>query len=444
MTTEQRDQLYKAAIGVPRTVEAPVDLGDAIFREIVTTPQQRGLLAPGWLGGASRRTATLLLLGLLLVLGLTVTLLVLSHRQPRPLLLSMYHGGPERTGVMAGPGPAGVPSILWDVQRPGPIPFTTMPLVQDGRVLVADGSGKVVALDAGTGTKVWESALDSPARGTPVVVDGLLVLGTDGGQVIALRVADGTRAWTTSLGTAAISASLVEADGRVYAAGEDGTVSAVDARTGVVAWAVPVSGPILHGPALSAGVLYVGDETGRLVAIDVSSRSILWHVALGPGGVATPTVANGSLYVSRGLLTTQGDLLLLDPRDGSNRWTFDTPDHALVYAGAVTDSTLFAVSDNGTVAAVDLATQRARWTNTADGPLGTLGAEVDGVFYASSNAHTVFAFDDASGTRLWKIAVTGSPTQPAVVGGRVFVGTTLGHVVAMGGAPVGSSAPPSR
>jgi outer membrane protein assembly factor BamB len=435
MTTDQRDQLFKAAIAMPSTVEAPNDLGDTIFREVIATRQQRGFLHFGWLGRSPGRSAALLVLAMLVLVAFAAIAVILSQRQQHSLLLAMYHGGPERTGVMVGPGPVGEPSIVWDVARPGPLPFTTMPLVQEGRVFVVDGSGTAAALDATSGATVWAAGLGAPARGTPVIAGGLLIVGTDDGRLVALRLADGGRAWAKAIGTAPISASLVEASGRVFAASEAGSVYAVDPGTGTVTWTGSVGGPVLHGAAVSAGVVFVGDGSGRLTAMDAATGAERWRVELGPGGVGTPAVANGSLFVSRGLLTSRGDLEVLDPNDGTSRWTFDAPSGQLVYAGAVTGSTVFVVSDDGHVYAVDLASHATRWTAATDGALGTLGVWVDGVFYTSSNGHSVYAFDAASGTQRWRIDVAGSPTQPAIVGGRVVLGTNLGRVISIGDGP---------
>jgi hypothetical protein len=41
-----------------------------------------------------------------------------------------------------------------------------------------------------------------------------------------------------------------------------------------------------------------------------------------------------------------------------------------------------------------------------------------------------------TGAERWRIAVTGTPTTPAVIDGRVIVGTSLGKVVTIGGTDV--------
>ena len=222
MTMNDRDALIKLAISAPRTVEAPADLGDVIFRQIQATKQDRGLIRFGLLSRVPRLVPAFVAVALLVLAALVVIAIGLS-RPPLPAhLLSEYHGGPDRTGIMVGPGPQGVPVVAWDVPRPGPLPFTTMPLVQDGRVYVVDGTGTVAALDAATGRTLWEQATGSAASGAPALLGDLLILGTDAGHVTALSTADGVLAWNDAIGSAPISASILEADGRIYVGSEDG------------------------------------------------------------------------------------------------------------------------------------------------------------------------------------------------------------------------------
>ncbi|HYK95467.1 MAG TPA: PQQ-binding-like beta-propeller repeat protein [Candidatus Dormibacteraeota bacterium] len=442
MTINDRDALVRLAISVPETAVAPADLADSIAVAIRATKQNRGLLRLGRLGWLPRPNRSFVALALLLLAALVAFAIALSRPRLPAHLLSEYHGGPDRTGIMVGPGPAGVPKIAWDVSRPGALPFTTMPLVQDGRVYVADASGAIAALDAATGTNLWPSrSVGAPVRGTPALADGLFIVGTDAGDVVALSTMDGAQAWDKSLGGAPISASLLLADGRIFAASEDGTLAALDAVSGAIAWKISLGAPVLHGAALSGGVLYVGATGGRFFAIDADTGHQRWNpVELGPGGVGTPAVANGAIYVGSGLLTNTGAIHVLSVGDGTAQWSWETPDQRLVHPGAVTDRILYVVSDDGNVYAVDLATHVPRWTGMTHGALGTLASLVGNALYVSSADRTVYAFDATSGANLWGVPVIGVPTMGAVVDGSVFVGTALGHVYAIRD-PAGESTP---
>jgi eukaryotic-like serine/threonine-protein kinase len=435
MTINDRDALLKLAISAPRTVEAPAGLGDAILRQIQVTKQERGLIRLGRLGWVPRLTPAFVAAALLILAALVVIAIGLSRPTLRAHLLSEYHGGPDRTGIMVGPGPQGVPVVAWDVTRPGPLPFTTMPLVQDDRVYVADGSGIVAALDAANGRRIlWEHATGSPARGAPALLGDLLILGTDAGDVIALATADGAPVWHQAIGSSPISGSMLEADGRIYVGNEDGTFVALDGRTGARLWTADVGGPVTRGAALADGVVYVGATGGRFSALDATTGKDRWRVELGPGDVGTPLVGPGAVFVGRGLLAPDGphDVVALDRADGANRWAFRAPSGRQVFPGALANGFLYGVSDDGSIYALDPASGARRWTvAAASAQLGTLGSIVGNVLYVTTADRNVQAFDATTGIHLWTVNVVGVPTQAAVVDGSLFVGTSLGHVYAL-------------
>jgi outer membrane protein assembly factor BamB len=58
---------------------------------------------------------------------------------------------------------------------------------------------------------------------------------------------------------------------------------------------------------------------------------------------------------------------------------------------------------------------------------------VDDVIYIPSEDRFIYAVDVRTGNGIWKFPVTGAPNVPAVIDGRIFVGTALGKVIAIGG-----------
>ncbi|MDP9270988.1 MAG: PQQ-binding-like beta-propeller repeat protein, partial [Chloroflexota bacterium] len=148
-----------------------------------------------------------------------------------------------------------------------------------------------------------------------------------------------------------------------------------------------------------------------------------------------PAVGDGRVYVGRGLHASAPphDLVAMDVRDGSFLWSFASPAGLQVHMGGLANGVVYAVSDDGNVYALDAATGVQRWTAHTNGSIGTLAGLVDDIVYVSSADQTIRALDGPTGEQLWSITVKGTPTMPAVIDGRVIVGTSLGRVVAIGG-----------
>lgn len=438
MNAHDRDMLIRAALTPRDDVHVPQDLSEDIYRTLQTTAQRRsGALWPiRWLVPAASRGLWLVFIVSLLLAGLA---LALATRPPVPSLLPLvttFHGGPERTGVMPGPGPVPPVAIGWQVRLGGPVTFSLMPLT-DGRVVwVGDGSGALTALNAETGANLWSAPNGSPITGSPVIVNGLLVAGADDGTVVALDVATGEERWQFSA-RAAVRASLVATGESIYAGADDGTVFALDPATGALQWEISVGGPVTRGPAIIDGVMYVGATGGRFSAIDLKTHDRLWMREFGPGGLGTPAVANGAVYTTTGLQDygVPHELVALDVRDGSVLWKFSAPIDLPLFVGAVDEDFVYAVSEDFNVYALDIQTGEQRWLFGTQGSIGTVATLVDDAIYVSSADGAVYALDRMTGQERWRVVVEGTPTIPVVVGGRVIVGTDLGEVIAITGEP---------
>ena len=433
MNSLDRDGMIRLALTPPAGAHAPADLGDSIYREVVATRQRRGLVRLGRLGWVPAPSPLLVTLGLLALLGLAFAIAALSQPAPPPIL-SMYHGGPDRTGVMPGPGPAGDPVIEWDAARPGALPFNTMPLPVAGRVVVGDVSGSLAALDPTTGALAWELDVGSPMRGAPATADDLVFAGTDAGELIAANVATGRIVWRADLGEGAVRASLLVAGDVLYAGTDGGSVVALEPSSGRRLWSLDAGGRVTRGPAFADGILYVGAEGGRFSAIDVATRAVRWAVELGAGEVGTPSVGGGLVYVGTGIhAASPGTLVAIDVRDGSVAWTFESPGGKQVHMGGLARGRVYALSEAGSLYALEARTGDVIWVSKVGGRLTTPLAIAGEVLFLSAEPRGVHALDAHSGHGLWTVRVVGNPSSPSVVGGLVFVGTDLGRVVAIGG-----------
>jgi eukaryotic-like serine/threonine-protein kinase len=427
-----RDQLIRIALTPELNVAPPPELADQISRAVRETPQRRPLIPTVTL--RPRQAAPMLrmvVLMLLLLALLGLSLVVLTQPPARLVDVPMYHGGPERTGVLPGPGPAGEPVIAWQAAVDGRVTFSIRPVGADGRVFGADETGSLSALDEATGATLWRVDVGSRVRASPLLISDLIVVGSDAGDVVALRQVDGSETWRFA-SPAPVSASLVSLGEMVYVCDEDGGIHALHAGSGEVRWSHDVGGRVNRGPAISNGILYVAAHDGRFSAVEAASGEALWSVELGPGEVSTPIVSGGRAYVGRSL-DRDPSLVALDVTGGHELWEFRSPLNLQVRPGALGPEHLYAVAEDHNVYALDAATGGLRWTHTTGGRVGSLASLVGEVLYVASQDGTVRALDTATGSLQWLVELDGEPTIPVVINGRVIVGTTAGSVVAIAG-----------
>jgi outer membrane protein assembly factor BamB len=257
-------------------------------------------------------------------------------------------------------------------------------------------------------------------------------------QVWSDRVGKGAR-------TSGIRLAPAYADGKLYAAGVDGTIEALDAATGRTLWSKHIGqrhGWILHhgknsqrwtgGPTVDGSLLVVGSLEGEVQALDAGSGAERWHAQVSSEVVAPPAIADG-VVVAR---TNDGRIYGLDATDGSRKWVYDrvtVPVLSLRGSAAprIANGVVYAGQDNGKVVALRLADGATVWEQTVSAGEGRTELErlqdvdgtltvADGIVYAAGYHGQVAALIAQSGRPLWTHAMS-SYTGVALAATQLYV-----------------------
>ena len=108
------------------------------------------------------------------------------------------------------------------------------------------------------------------------------------------------------------------AGGNLILGGNDGSIYALDARTGSQRWRSGGSGYVYSSAAVWHGRAFIGDFGGTFHALSVGTGNELWSKQLGPI-LGSATVIDGIVYISAlRPATTYG----FDARTGREVWRF--------------------------------------------------------------------------------------------------------------------------
>ncbi|MBL8173275.1 MAG: PQQ-binding-like beta-propeller repeat protein [Bryobacterales bacterium] len=237
--------------------------------------------------------------------------------------------GVNRDGISAETGlmkswPEGGPKQVWKATGLGE-GFSSFAVVK-GRIYTQgqrENQEYVMAFDAATGKKLWETPAGSAfrerrghgPRGTPAVDGTVLYALSADGTLVCLNVADGKQVWSQNIVDRykgevphwGISESpLVDGDRVVVTpGGSDGTLVALNKKTGAPLWrtkgsdAAAYSSPIVvnNGKVRQ----YVTLTSGGAVGVSASTGELLWRydkVANRTANIATPIFAKDHIFVS--------------------------------------------------------------------------------------------------------------------------------------------------
>ena len=127
-------------------------------------------------------------------------------------------------------------------------------------------------------------AFDDPAsryenRASAVAVAGQrLFVGTQEGRVLALDARSGTIVWQFKTADAIIATPVV-AHGRVYCGSFDGHVYALDASSGALAWKHDTGGAVTSAVAVSGSKILAGSRSFDFDALDAATGRLAWTKA---------------------------------------------------------------------------------------------------------------------------------------------------------------------
>ena len=193
----------------------------------------------------------------------------------------------------------------WQTDLGGSV--TTSVAIADGTVFVG-ASPNLTALALSDGTIRWAKPVSKEGRiGSPAATDKTVyaATGLDADDVsihgvVALDMATGTQRWRFTSPTQAAVYTPAVAKGRAYIAGEDHTVTAVDAADGSLIWTTPTEQLNEAVAAVADGQVFVAGQGGALNVLAASSGAIRWSVPY-RGTPYGPTVVDGYVLVGTDL-----------------------------------------------------------------------------------------------------------------------------------------------
>lgn len=211
--------------------------------------------------------------------------------------------------------------LRWSVQRPGPLALKTsmQMLVIDGLLITGLPNGKLMAIDADTGSVQWEGTVSvsqgatdleriSDVVGMPQIQGPLLCGVSYQGRMACFDVSQGGRTlWTQHFSShAGMSTDPVHA----YAPNQRDVVYAFNLDGGNEVWKQDaLRNRKLTAPAVVSQAVVVGDLDGYVHFLDRQDGDLLGRLHVGGGAILSPLTGT-----SRGVLvqTGGGNLVLVD------------------------------------------------------------------------------------------------------------------------------------
>ncbi len=316
------------------------------------------------------------------------------------------------------------------------------PAADGERLFAASADGEVVAMDRLTGKEFWEVELDLPISGGVGAGYGLVMVGTLKGEVIALDVSNGEEKWRARVTSEVLSAPATNGD-VVVVQTQDDRLIAFDASTGEQRWIYENSPAVLtlrgtSSPVMTNRLVMAGLSTGKVLALDASRGIPVWEqrVAVPQGRSELERVVDidGNLLLSGGTLyvvTYQGKVAAIDIDSGRPLWNRDASSYSGLAQGF---GSVYVSQSAGAVEGVDERSNSALWNNDALARRQLSAPEVFSSYVAVGDfegyLHLLSQVDGHFVGRE-KIDGDGVRARPLVIGDWIYVYGNSGKLVGL-------------
>jgi outer membrane protein assembly factor BamB len=276
----------------------------------------------------------------------------------------------------------GSPAQLWSTSIEGSTPqarLAAAPVVSGGKLFVIDSGAHVIAFDAASGAKLWQTSLPAEGKGNGRALfgGGVSVLGdrlfasTGIGDVASLEAASGKILWKKHLGGPLRGAPTLE-NGHVYVMGQDNQIFALNQSDGETQWTdsgtLQVTGIFgVAAPAAAQGTVIAGYSSGEISAYRYENGRSLWGDALSrtsiSTAVATLTDIDADPVIDRGRVFAIGQggrMASYELTSGQRLWEINI---AGISTPWVAGEWVFAVTSDARLLCVARATGKIRWVS---------------------------------------------------------------------------------
>ncbi len=323
------------------------------------------------------------------------------------------------------------------------------PEIADGVLYAGAYDGEVIAVNAENGRRLWRANTKLPLSAGPGVGDGMVIFGSSNGDIVALDAATGAERWRHLVSSEVLARPLV-VDGSVIVRTVDGRLQSLSLTDASQHWVVQEAVPALSlrgtAPPVRAGsAVLAGFDNGKVLAVDIKTGETLWDTTVSPPQGRTELdrlvdldslirVAGDDVFVAG----FQGRAAMLARESGQIWWAKEISS----YRGfGMDDDNLYITNAAGGVVAFRRRDGGAVWEQlTALRLRGLTAPEMDG------NALVVGDFegylhwlDKGTGAIIARVKTGGDriTNAPVASGGRIYVQTDTGKILAFRSEPKG-------
>ncbi|MEN4012783.1 MAG: serine/threonine-protein kinase [Bellilinea sp.] len=260
----------------------------------------------------------------------------------------------------------------------------TRPAIANDLLFAGSEDGNLHAIISKTGKLAWTLPVDHPIRSSPRVSDGHVFFGSDDGFLYGVNILSMRRVLKADAGVAVRSSPFVLND-LIYFGNEGGDFLCIDFR-GQTKWRFRAKRAITSSPLVAQGIVYFTSLDGSIYALDAKSGWVVWRYRMMKGSISSPCRVENYVIVG----SADGNIYCVDANNAREIWKYQT-NHQVSGSPTVHKELVYCGSADGNLYCLELKTGRLRWKFATDGPITCTPLIFNDTIYFGSADHIFYA-----------------------------------------------------
>ncbi len=266
---------------------------------------------------------------------------------------------------------------------------------------------------------------DGAFEGTAAIEGGVAYIGDLDGTVYALELKTGEKKWDYKTEAGFIASPAIR-DGLVYIGDYDGRFYCIEAASGKLRWGFDTGAEIDSCANFYKGNVLVGSQDATLYCLEAKTGDLVWKHMIDDQIRCSPTIVEDRVF----LAGCDGKLHILDLTDGKDIAQVEIGGPTGVTPAVVGDFVYFG-TEGGEFLCINWREASVAWTFTGKNSpsyRSSAAATTEQVI-VGSRAKRVHALNPKDGAELWTFATKQRiDSSPVIVGDRVYVGSSDGRL----------------
>ncbi|WP_374073235.1 PQQ-binding-like beta-propeller repeat protein [Bdellovibrio bacteriovorus] len=194
------------------------------------------------------------------------------------------------------------------------------------RLFVGASDGNFYSIESSTGQIQWSFPTKAENLSTPLLEEGIVYFLAGNNVFYALDAATGRQVWLysrqdTSQFSIRGGSQAALKDGNLYVGFSDGSLVALNAKTGAVLWELQLNRnkrfrDIDATPVIDGNQIYIAGYDDKLYSVSLDKGEVQWRID--GGGYSAVTMAGDKIFYP----TTNGEVWALKKANGDKVWSY--------------------------------------------------------------------------------------------------------------------------